>query len=62
MDTPQVTAELLADCAGRLLQTPAVLGLARDGGWWVLGVQDAGDGRMPARRARCRSPTPESSR
>ncbi|GBG40629.1 TIGR04282 family arsenosugar biosynthesis glycosyltransferase [Mycobacterium montefiorense] len=40
MDTPQLTAELLADCARRLLQAPAVLGLADDGGWWVLGVQD----------------------
>lgn len=38
MDTPQVSAELLAECAGRLLETTAVLGLARDGGWWVLGV------------------------
>ncbi|WP_068177507.1 DUF2064 domain-containing protein [Mycobacterium sp. UM_CSW] len=38
MDTPQVTAELLADCARRLLDAPAVLGLAHDGGWWVLGV------------------------
>ncbi|WP_264992562.1 TIGR04282 family arsenosugar biosynthesis glycosyltransferase, partial [Mycobacterium montefiorense] len=40
MDTPQLTAELLTDCARRLLQAPAVLGLADDGGWWVLGVQD----------------------
>lgn len=39
MDTPQVTAELLSGCARRLLRTPAVLGLACDGGWWVLGVQ-----------------------
>jgi len=39
MDTPQVTAELLADCARRLLETRAVLGLADDGGWWVLGVR-----------------------
>lgn len=39
MDTPQVTAQLLADCARRLLKAPAVLGLARDGGWWVLGVR-----------------------
>jgi uncharacterized protein len=39
MDTPQVSAELLTDCARRLLQEPAVLGLADDGGWWVLGVQ-----------------------
>ncbi len=38
MDTPQVTAELLADCARRLAEAPAVLGLARDGGWWALGV------------------------
>ncbi|GAB7144888.1 TIGR04282 family arsenosugar biosynthesis glycosyltransferase [Mycobacterium riyadhense] len=39
MDTPQVTAELLADCARRLLETPAVLGMAFDGGWWVLGLR-----------------------
>ncbi|OBB93977.1 DUF2064 domain-containing protein [Mycobacterium sp. 852002-40037_SCH5390672] len=38
MDTPQVSAELLTGCARRLLEAPAVLGLARDGGWWVLGV------------------------
>lgn len=38
MDTPQVTAGLLTDCARRLLDAPAVLGLAHDGGWWVLGV------------------------
>lgn len=40
MDTPQVTAELLADCGRQLTQTPAVLGFARDGGWWALGVQE----------------------
>ncbi|OBA83433.1 glycosyltransferase involved in cell wall biogenesis [Mycobacterium sp. 1164966.3] len=39
MDTPQVTAVLLTGCARRLLAAPAVLGLACDGGWWVLGVQ-----------------------
>jgi uncharacterized protein len=38
MDTPQVTADLLTGCARRLLASPAVLGLACDGGWWVLGV------------------------
>jgi uncharacterized protein len=38
MDTPQVTAELLTECALQLLDAPAVLGLAYDGGWWVLGV------------------------
>ncbi|SOX52104.1 DUF2064 domain-containing protein [Mycobacterium ahvazicum] len=40
MDTPQVTAELLTDCARRLLNAPAVLGPADDGGWWLLGVQN----------------------
>jgi glycosyltransferase A (GT-A) superfamily protein (DUF2064 family) len=39
MDTPQATADLLAGCARRLLGAPAVLGMARDGGWWVLGVR-----------------------
>ena len=39
MDTPQVTAELLGDCARRLGETSAVLGLACDGGWWALGVR-----------------------
>lgn len=41
MDTPQVTAELLTDCARVLMTAPALLGMARDGGWWVLGVADA---------------------
>lgn len=41
MDTPQVSAALLADCARRLLAGPALLGMACDGGWWVLGVDDA---------------------
>ena len=39
-DTPQVTADLLTECAQALLETDAVFGLARDGGWWVLGVTD----------------------
>jgi uncharacterized protein len=41
MDTPQVTADLLGDCARELLACDAVLGPARDGGWWVLGVTNA---------------------
>ena len=41
MDTPQVTDELIGECARELLAAEAVLGLARDGGWWVLGVTDA---------------------
>ncbi len=39
-DTPQVTADLLSECAQALLEADAVFGLARDGGWWVLGVTD----------------------
>lgn len=39
MDTPQVTADLLTGCAQRLVESPALLGPARDGGWWVLGVR-----------------------
>ncbi|MGE0216629.1 TIGR04282 family arsenosugar biosynthesis glycosyltransferase [Mycolicibacterium sp.] len=49
MDTPQVTAELLGSSAraliglsaGALLGCGAVLGMACDGGWWVLGVTAA---------------------
>ncbi len=39
MDTPQVTAGLLVDCGRQLDETPAVLGFAHDGGWWVLGLR-----------------------
>jgi len=41
MDTPQVTGDLLAECARELLAADAVaaLGMAADGGWWVLGAQ-----------------------
>ena len=41
MDTPQVTPELLGGSARTLLDTPALLGMARDGGWWILGVAHA---------------------
>lgn len=41
MDTPQVSADMLTECAHELMGTGAVLGLADDGGWWVLGVSDA---------------------
>jgi len=41
MDTPQVTDELIGECARELLAADAVLGMARDGGWWVLGVMNA---------------------
>lgn len=39
MDTPQVSVGLLAGCAQQLTEAPAVLGFARDGGWWALGVR-----------------------
>ena len=39
MDTPQLTPALLADALAALATSPAVLGLAPDGGWWALGLQ-----------------------
>ena len=41
MDTPQVSAEMHRRMRAGTLGTDAVLGLADDGGWWVLGVSDA---------------------
>jgi uncharacterized protein len=38
MDTPQVSPDLLRSCGSQLLEAPAVLGMAYDGGWWVLGL------------------------
>lgn len=43
MDTPQVTAALIVRSADALLTAPAVLGMATDGGWWVLGVHSPTD-------------------
>jgi uncharacterized protein len=40
MDTPQVTARLLASVAAGLDDADAVLGPARDGGWWALALRD----------------------
>jgi uncharacterized protein len=59
MDTPQVTADLLADCARRLLEAPAVLGLACDGGWWVLGVRTPASAECLRTVAMSRSDTGE---
>ena len=39
MDTPQLAPALLEQALDLLDQTPAVLGLAADGGWWALGLQ-----------------------
>lgn len=41
MDTPQVSPDLLTECVDGLAAHDAVLGMARDGGWWVLGVRAA---------------------
>ena len=45
MDTPQVSPDLLAECIAALQSCDAVLGMAEDGGWWALGVRDAGMAR-----------------
>lgn len=58
MDTPQVTSELLIGAAEELRRPDgpeAVLGPARDGGWWALGLRDPRDaevlGLVPMSRA-----------
>lgn len=41
MDTPQVTPALLGSCLSALDgSVDAVLGPAKDGGWWTLGLHD----------------------
>lgn len=42
MDTPQISAGLLAESAERLrdADVDVVLGLAADGGWWALGAKN----------------------
>lgn len=40
MDTPQLTATLLHEVVEALTVHPAVLGMAADGGWWALGMQE----------------------
>jgi uncharacterized protein len=42
MDTPQLTASLLRGAADRLRPGTGVLGVAADGGWWLLGLASAG--------------------
>jgi len=39
MDTPQVSASLLEHALASLAQTDAVLGPARDGGYWAIGLK-----------------------
>lgn len=45
MDTPQVTPRLLEGAVDALTRTDtdAVLGEARDGGWWIAGMRSAHD-------------------
>ena len=49
MDTPQADPEVLAGAAARVTTTDgpdAVLGLAADGGWWLLALRRATDARL----------------
>jgi glycosyltransferase A (GT-A) superfamily protein (DUF2064 family) len=45
MDTPQVTATLLADACRAMTRADAAFGPAADGGWWALGLHHP-DGRL----------------
>jgi rSAM/selenodomain-associated transferase 1 len=40
MDTPQVTPALLATVTDHLSNSDGVLGMAADGGWWVLALRE----------------------
>ncbi len=42
MDTPQLSAALIAESLRTAAEVDAVLGPAEDGGWWGLAVRDAG--------------------
>jgi uncharacterized protein len=49
MDTPQASPAVLADVAARVVAEDgpdAVLGLAEDGGWWLLALRRAADARL----------------
>jgi len=46
MDTPQLTESLVQQAAEALADARAVLGPARDGGWWALGLHAADDARV----------------
>ncbi len=42
MDTPQLTPDLIGEALVALAEADAAIGAATDGGWWCLGVTDAG--------------------
>jgi hypothetical protein len=46
MDTPQLTAAELAECAALLDDSDAMLGPATDGGWWILGLRRPMNARL----------------
>lgn len=51
MDTPHADPEVLAAAAARVTAgggPDAVLGLAKDGGWWLLALRRAADARLVA--------------
>lgn len=54
MDTPQADAAVLREAAGALAEHDAALGMARDGGWWLLALRDA-------RQAACLRDVPMST-
>ncbi|NUT32804.1 MAG: DUF2064 domain-containing protein [Hamadaea sp.] len=46
MDTPQITAGVLADADAALDHADAALGPAADGGWWTLALRDPRDAHV----------------
>ena len=51
MDTPHASPSVLAEVAARVVAKngpDAVLGLAEDGGWWLLALRRAADARLVA--------------
>ena len=65
MDTPQVTPALLGGCLAALVDAgpgSVVLGTAPDGGWWALGLHDAGAAAVLASVPMSREDTAELTR
>jgi glycosyltransferase A (GT-A) superfamily protein (DUF2064 family) len=62
MDTPQLRADDLLAVIAAVDEHPAVLGPADDGGWWVLGLRDAGSARALGTVAMSTSSTHDDTR